>query len=66
MRDTIAQYLYIVAGLAFVFAIKWMTAPTTARRGVIAGELGMVIAVVGTFVRPEVTQFTCPWRRSYP
>jgi NAD(P) transhydrogenase subunit beta len=58
MRDTIAQYLYIVAGLAFVFAIKWMTAPTTARRGVIAGELGMVIAVVGTFVRPEVTQFT--------
>jgi NAD(P) transhydrogenase subunit beta len=58
MRDTIAQYLYIVAGLAFVFAIKWMTAPTTARRGVVAGELGMVIAVVGTFVRPEVTQFT--------
>jgi H+-translocating NAD(P) transhydrogenase subunit beta len=58
MRDTIAQYLYIVAGLAFVFAIKWMTAPTTARRGVLAGELGMVIAVVGTFVRPEVTQFT--------
>ena len=58
MRDTIAQYLYIAAGLGFVFAIKWMTAPTTARRGVVAGEVGMVLAVVGTFVRPEVTQFT--------
>ncbi len=58
MRDTIVQYMYLAAGLAFIFAIKWMTAPTTARRGVLAGEIGMVLAVVGTFVRPEVTQFT--------
>ena len=58
MRETVAQYLYILAGLGFVLAIKWMTAPTTARRGVLAGEAGMVLAVVGTFVRPEVTQFT--------
>jgi NAD(P) transhydrogenase subunit beta len=58
MRETIVQYLYIAAGLSFIFSIKWMTAPTTARRGVVAGEVGMVLAVVGTFVRPEVTQFT--------
>jgi H+-translocating NAD(P) transhydrogenase subunit beta len=58
MRENIVQYLYIAAGLCFIFSIKWMTAPTTARRGVVAGEIGMVLAVVGTFVRPEVTQFT--------
>ena len=58
MRENLVQYLYIAAGLSFVFAIKWMTAPTTARRGVLAGEIGMVLAVVGTLVRPEVTQFT--------
>ncbi len=58
MRDTVVQYMYLAAGLSFIFAIKWMTAPPTARRGVIAGEIGMVLAVVGTFVRPEVTQFT--------
>ncbi|HEY8756818.1 MAG TPA: NAD(P)(+) transhydrogenase (Re/Si-specific) subunit beta [Candidatus Dormibacteraeota bacterium] len=58
MRENIVQYLYIAAGLSFIFSIKWMTAPTTARRGVVAGEIGMVLAVVGTFVRPEVTQFT--------
>ncbi|HSP64851.1 MAG TPA: NAD(P)(+) transhydrogenase (Re/Si-specific) subunit beta [Candidatus Deferrimicrobium sp.] len=58
MRENIVQYTYLAAGLSFVFAIKWMTSPTTARRGVLAGELGMVLAVVGTFVRPEVTQFT--------
>ena len=58
MRENAVQYLYIAAGLSFIFAIKWMTAPTTARRGVIAGEIGMVLAVLGTFARPEVTQFT--------
>jgi NAD(P) transhydrogenase subunit beta len=58
MRENIVQYMYLAAGLSFIFAIKWMTAPTTARRGVVAGEIGMVLAVVGTFVRPEVTQFT--------
>ena len=57
-RDTIVQYTYLAAGISFVVAIKWMTAPTTARRGVLFGELGMLLAVAGTFVRPEVTQFT--------
>ncbi len=58
IRDTVVQYVYIAAGLAFIAAIKWMTAPTTARRGVLAGEIGMVLAVVGTLVRPEVTSYT--------
>jgi NAD(P) transhydrogenase subunit beta len=57
-RETIVQYTYLAAGIAFIFAIKWMTTPTSARRGVLAGELGMVLAVAGTFVRPEVTHFT--------
>lgn len=57
-RDTLVQYLYIAAGLAFIVAIKWMTSPSSARRGVLAGELGMVLAVAGTLVRPEVTHFT--------
>ncbi len=58
IRDTVVQYVYIAAGLAFIAAIKWMTAPTTARRGVLAGEIGMVLAVAGTLVRPEVTSYT--------
>jgi NAD(P) transhydrogenase subunit beta len=34
-----------------------MNSPTTARRGVIAGELGMVLAVVGTLLRAEVVDY---------
>ena len=56
-RDLTVQYLYLAAGFFFILAIRWMTSPPTARRGVLAGELGMVLAVAGTFVRPEVTQF---------
>ncbi|MHB8719161.1 MAG: NAD(P)(+) transhydrogenase (Re/Si-specific) subunit beta [Candidatus Dormibacteria bacterium] len=57
-RDLTVQYLYLAAGFCFILSIRWMTSPPTARRGVLAGEIGMVLAVAGTFARPEVTQFT--------
>src|SRR5438094_1338007 len=34
-----------------------MSAPATARRGVLAGELGMLIAIVGTLLRHEVVNY---------
>jgi NAD(P) transhydrogenase subunit beta len=34
-----------------------MSAPTTARRGVLCGELGMLLAVVGTLLKPEVEHY---------
>jgi H+-translocating NAD(P) transhydrogenase subunit beta len=33
--------------------VKWMNHPSTARRGVIIGEIGMVLAVVGTILRVD-------------
>jgi NAD(P) transhydrogenase subunit beta len=38
---------YLVAAALFVMSLKWMNHPTTARNSVIAGELGMGLAVVG-------------------
>ncbi len=51
MNDTFWQASYIFAALCVVFAIKWLSSPVTARRGVFAGELGMLLAVVGTLLR---------------
>ena len=34
--------IYLLASLGFILAIKWMNHPSTARRGVIIGEIGMV------------------------
>ncbi len=42
------QLAYLVAAVAFVLSLKWMSSPPSARRAVLAGELGMVIAVVAT------------------
>ena len=48
MSFGVYQALYIVAAACFILALKWMSAPATSRRGVISGEVGMLLAVVGT------------------
>ena len=45
--ETIVQGAYLLASALFVLALMWMSSPKSARRGVWAGELGMLLAVVG-------------------
>ena len=54
MIHGIVQLAYIIATGLFVFALHWMNAPATARRGVYAGVVGMTLAVVATWAQPEV------------
>ncbi len=51
------QISYLVAAALFVLSLKWLSAPTTARRGVIAGEVGMLLSIAGTLVQPEIKHF---------
>jgi NAD(P) transhydrogenase subunit beta len=55
--DALLQGMYILAAAGFILAIKWMSSPATARRGVIVGEIGMLLAVVGTLLRFEVVSY---------
>src|SRR6266851_2961761 len=55
--ESILPALYILAAASFILAIKWMNSPATARRGVIVGEAGMLLAVVGTLLRQEVVDY---------
>jgi NAD(P) transhydrogenase subunit beta len=57
MTDNVVGLVYIVAAGLFVLALKWMSAPATARRGVWAGEVGMLLAIVGTLLRHEVIDY---------
>jgi H+-translocating NAD(P) transhydrogenase subunit beta len=41
---------YLAATALFILALKWLSHPKTARHGVLAGEVGMVLAVVGTLI----------------
>jgi NAD(P) transhydrogenase subunit beta len=47
-------YIYIVSAALFVLSLKWMSSPASARRGVWAGELGMLLAIVGTLVGHDI------------
>ena len=55
--EQIWQIAYLVAALSIVGSIKWLSSPATARRGVMAGQLGMLFAVVGTLLRHEVVDY---------
>ncbi len=58
---TTAQYLpdfvYIAAIALFVLSLRWLSSPATARRGVLAGEIGAALAVVTTLFNPELVQY---------
>ena len=57
MNDSFWQAAYIIAALCVVFSIKWLSSPVTARKGVRAGEFGMLLAVIGTLLRHEVVSY---------
>jgi NAD(P) transhydrogenase subunit beta len=49
--------IYIVSAASFILSLKWLNTPATARRGVRVGELGMLLAVIGTLLRHEVVDY---------
>jgi len=54
MSNAIVQLSYLIATVLFIFALHWMNAPATARRGVFAGAGAMLIAILVTWAQPEV------------
>ncbi len=57
MNLSILEFLYMAAAAGFILALKWMSSPGKARRGLIAGEIGMLLAVIGTLLRYEVVRY---------
>ena len=55
--DTIIELTYLIATALFVMSLKWMSSPTTARHGVWAGELGMLLAIVGTLLNRSIVDY---------
>jgi NAD(P) transhydrogenase subunit beta len=57
INETLIQITYLVATALFILALKWLSAPSTARRGVWAGELGMVLAIGGTLLYQGIVDY---------
>ena len=50
MTEHIIEVTYLVASILFILSLKWMSSPVYARRGILAGETGMVLAIAGTLL----------------
>ena len=46
----VIEVLYLIASVLFIFSLKWMSSPTSARHGIWAGEAGMLLAICGTLL----------------
>jgi NAD(P) transhydrogenase subunit beta len=57
MSDQIIHMLYMASAACFILALKWLSAVPTARRGVIIGIVGMLLAVGGTLLAPEIKHY---------
>jgi len=57
MTGQIWQVTYIAAAMAIIASIKWLNSPVTARQGVLAGQVGMLLAVIGTLLRHEIVNY---------
>ena len=55
--DYLIESTYLIATALFILALKWLSSPATARRGVWAGEAGMFLAIVGTLLNRGIVDY---------
>jgi len=51
--DLLAKGSYLVAAILFIFGLKRMSSPVTARKGIVQAGWGMVLATAITFIAPS-------------
>jgi H+-translocating NAD(P) transhydrogenase subunit beta len=56
-NDLLLEITYLIATALFILSLMWMSSPTTARHGVWAGELGMLLAVGGTLLDRGIVDY---------
>src|ERR687887_497490 len=57
MGRVATDFAYLATIIAFILALRFLSHPTTARRGNWIGAVGMLIAIVVTFVQNSVVSF---------
>ena len=55
--QVIIELVYLIASVLFIFSLKWMSSPTTARHGIWAGEIGMLLAICGTLLHHGIIDY---------
>jgi NAD(P) transhydrogenase subunit beta len=60
MNTLVTQQLidstYIIAVVGFILALKWLSSPVSAKRGVLVGEIAAGLAVIATVYNPNLVE----------
>ncbi len=57
ITDHAIQIIYLISTALFVLSLRWLSGPSTARRGVWAGELGMALAIGATLLDRGIVDY---------
>src|SRR5665213_2007202 len=57
LKNPAIEFAYLIAVTLFVLSLKWLSSPSTARRGVQAGEVGMLIAILATLLNKGIVSY---------
>jgi len=55
--QVVIELVYLIASVLFILSLKWMSSPTTARHGIWAGEIGMLLAICGTLLHHGIVDY---------
>ena len=55
--DHLIQVIYLLSAIGFIFSLRWMNDPRTARQGVGAGVIAMALAVGGTMLHHDIKSY---------
>ncbi|HVH86655.1 MAG TPA: NAD(P)(+) transhydrogenase (Re/Si-specific) subunit beta [Terriglobales bacterium] len=55
------EFTYLAASILFVFGLKGLTHPDSARRGMLLAAAGMTAAIVGTLFHPQIVSYQWIW-----
>ncbi len=56
-NQLLLEIVYLIASALFILSLKWMSSPRTARHGIWAGELGMLLAIGGTLLHHGIVDY---------
>jgi H+-translocating NAD(P) transhydrogenase subunit beta len=56
-NQLLLEIIYLIASALFILSLKFMSSPRTARHGIWAGELGMLLAIGGTLLHHGIVDY---------
>ena len=56
--NALMELAYLLAAVFFIFGLKWLSSPATARKGNALASLGMLIAIVVTLLEQRILGFS--------